>query len=180
MERARFRIGNTDVIIHEGDIACVPADAMITAINSGGLWWGGIDDVIQRAAGEMFHRQAAAAMPLAEGRVVQARKTGPHNGSWGDVLFIVDEFQHPLSWIVERVLRTASQEGYTSVSLPAIRTGVMLGKVEPDARTAVDQIGLGLRNFLVGRNTSLRTIHFVIYANPEVLRLMIGGQIAQI
>jgi O-acetyl-ADP-ribose deacetylase (regulator of RNase III) len=34
-----------------GDIAQVKSDAIITAINSGGAWFGGIDRVINNVAG---------------------------------------------------------------------------------------------------------------------------------
>lgn len=178
MERARFRIGQSDLVIHDGDIARVPAQALITAINNEGKWHGGIDHVIQHAAGWMFHAQARNAMPLGEGQIVFARKTGDHDGAWGDVLFVVDDLQHPLSWIIERALRAAAQAGYTSVSLPAIRTGAAVGLVEPDERAAVDQIGIGLRDVLAAGST-LREIHFVIYDSPQVLQLMISGTIAK-
>ena len=36
---------NTFTLV-KGDIAQVPADAMITSVNPGGAWWGAIDDLI--------------------------------------------------------------------------------------------------------------------------------------
>lgn len=36
------------VSVVSGDVARVKADALITAINSGGMWFGGIDGVINR------------------------------------------------------------------------------------------------------------------------------------
>ena len=50
------------VNVVDGDIAAVPAQVLITAVNSGGMWFGGIDGVIMRAAGDQFHGQAAEAL----------------------------------------------------------------------------------------------------------------------
>jgi len=55
-----------------GDVASVRADALITAISSSGMWFGGIDRAIQRVAGSMFHTQALRGMPLFDGDVVYA------------------------------------------------------------------------------------------------------------
>jgi O-acetyl-ADP-ribose deacetylase (regulator of RNase III) len=52
------------VSVIEGDITRINADAIVTAINSAGMWFGGIDDAIQRAAGDFYHNQAEAKMPL--------------------------------------------------------------------------------------------------------------------
>lgn len=165
-------IGSIDVYVHEGDIAQLSADAMITAINSGGLWFGGIDGVIQRAAGEQFHVQASRKMPLEHGQTVVARATAPHSGKWGDVVFVVDDLASPLGSIVERALTAASAAGYQTVSLPAIRTGVMLGVVEKDAKQAVQELLQGVERFAERDGGSLREIHFCVFRDPTVLKLL--------
>ena len=58
----------TSVNVVDGDITQIKADALITAINSGGMWFGGLDGAIQRSSGSMFHGQAQAAMPLTDGQ----------------------------------------------------------------------------------------------------------------
>ena len=148
MERVRFPYAGTQIVIHDGDISQVPSDAMITAINSGGMWFGGIDGVIQRAAGTGFHQQASAAMPLKDGQTVVAKKRAAHRGAWGDVVFVIDDLQQPLNKIVRGALTAAGDAGYRTVSLPAIRTGVMLGAVEKNAQQAVAEIILGFRSYL--------------------------------
>jgi O-acetyl-ADP-ribose deacetylase len=159
------------VDIIEGDIAQVPANAMITAINSGGAWFGGIDGVIQRAAGMMFHQQVAETLPLNHCDTVVARKKAAHRGKFGDVVFVIDDLQSPLSKVVYAALKAASDAGYQSVSLPAIRTGVMLGTVEPNASAAAVELLRGLAKFFDEHPDSpIQNIVFVIFRQPDVLK----------
>lgn len=153
----------------QGDIATVPAQAMITAINSGGMWFGGIDGVIQSNAGNQFHNQAMAAMPLHHLNTVVARKQKPHRAMFQDVIFVVDDLQTPLKDVIYRGLEAANDAGYVSVSLPAIRTGVMLGTVEKDAKTAVGELLKGILAFYADfPDSNLSELTFVIYSGGEV------------
>ena len=154
----------------KGDIAQVPAEALITAINSGGMWFGGIDGVIMRLAGQTYHNQAAAKSPLKHLDTIIARQKAPHRGLFADVVFIVDDLKTPLSTVVKTALQAAADAGYNVVSLPAIRTGVMLGVVEKDAQTAVGELLKGLQDFYdANPNTGLTTIKFVLYDGGAVL-----------
>lgn len=142
---------------------------MITAINSGGLWFGGIDGVIQKQAGMQFHQQAADAMPLHHLNTVVARKRKPHRGMFQDVVFVVDDLQTPLHDVIYRALEAANDAGYKSVSLPAIRTGVMLGKVEKDAKSAVVELLKGILEFYNDfPNSNLESLTFVLFTGGEV------------
>jgi len=159
----------TEVIVQEGDITKVSADALITAINSGGMWFGGIDGAIQRCAGPMFHNQAASAS-LSDGVTVFAQATQQHSGAFRAVLFVVDDLRRPLSQIVEIALKAADSAGVASVTLPAMRTGVMAGEYERTAQEAVAQIGIGVRNFVAEEPRSVRKITFVVYNDPSNAR----------
>ena len=45
----------------KGDITrTATVDAIVTLINSGGMWFGGVDGAIQRVAGGQYHAQAGA------------------------------------------------------------------------------------------------------------------------
>ena len=132
----------------KGDIAQVPAQAMIAPINSSGMWFGAIDGVIQRNAGGQFHNQASARMPLKHNDTVVAKKRTAHRAMFQDVIFVIDDLESALHKVVYAALEAAGEAGYTDVSLPAIRTGVMLGAVEKDARQAVGKLdGIGLTRF---------------------------------
>jgi len=161
------------VSVVAGDITRMKVDALITAINSGGLWFGCIDGAIQRAAGNMFHQQAANVMPLRDGQIVVARSHHGHNAAFGNVIFVVDDLKRPLHEVVLGGLQAASDAGFKSVSLPTIRMGVMLGVVEKSVAEAITEMSAGVRQFL-GRNpnTSLGNIVFVVYNDPKTQSLL--------
>ena len=110
------------------------SSAIITAINSGGAWFGGIDGAIQNVAGNMFHAQAAANMPLTDLQTIVAEgHSNGHQGRFDNVVFVVDDLQSPLEDVVYEGLKAAHKQKYPVVSLPTIRMGVMLGAVEQTA-----------------------------------------------
>ncbi len=166
------------IAVSSGDIAQVPADALITAINSGGMWAGGIDGVIARNAGKSFHAQAAAAMPLQHGQVVVAKGNGENRGAFKNVVFVIDDLRGRLSDIVYNGLVGASKAGYASVTLPTIRMGVMLGVVEKSTAEAVNEMVDAVRRFNVDNpQTSIKTITFVVYNDAATeLALKLGFQ----
>lgn len=158
-------MSRTSVSVVSGDIGRVKVDALITAINSGGLWFGGIDSVINRVAGNLFHQQAENTMPLKDGQTVVARSDGRvHGGAFTNVVFVVDDLKRALFEIVYNGLKAASDAGFKSVSLPTIRMGVMLGVVEKSVEEAVAGMSVGVRQFLKKNpNTTLENITFVVY-----------------
>ena len=114
------------ISVIDGDITAVPAQALITAINSSGMWFGGIDGVIMRAAGDQFHAQAADALRIDRSvKAVVAKQRGWHYGNFVDVVFVIDDLEEPLNVIVRRSLTVAGDAGYHIVSMPLIRFGVM-------------------------------------------------------
>ena len=161
---------NTRVYVTEGDITQIPADALMTAINSGGMWFGGIDGAIQRVAGDMYHNQASQAAPLKDLQTVVARGTGSHRGKFRDVVFVVDDLESPLNDIVYAGLETASNEGYQHILVPTIRMGVMAGAREKTPQEAVKKMAQGVNDFLdkYSKKTKLENIQFVVYNNPAL------------
>lgn len=156
------------VTVVSGDIAQVKADALISAINSEGMWFGGIDRVIQRHAGGLFHEQAGANMPLKDGQAIVA-KGGPRNRSkFENVIFVVDDLRQPLRAIIFAGLAAAANEGYKTVALPAIRLGVMRGVVEKTPGEAIDEIDAGVRQFFAQHGQQAMNITFVIYEDRDV------------
>lgn len=136
----------SSVGVVSGDITRFKVDALITAINSGGMWFGGIDGVINRAAGNLFHLQASKAMPLSDGQVVVAYGNITNQGAFTNVVFVVDDLRRSLAEVVYDGLSGASDAGFKSVSLPTIRMGVMLGVVEKTLEEAVVGISTGVRS----------------------------------
>jgi len=147
-----------------GDITQISVDGLITAINSGGMWAGGIDGVIGRVAGGQFHVQARELMPLRDGQTIVATGGTLNRGRFRNVVFVVDDLLQKLSEIIYKGLCAASDAGFKSVSLPTIRMGVMLGVVEKTTNEAVGEMALGVFRFIQDRpNTSIEIITFVVY-----------------
>jgi O-acetyl-ADP-ribose deacetylase (regulator of RNase III) len=159
-----------DVRVRGGDIASVDADALITAINSAGMWFGGIDGVIQRAAGNMFHGQATG-RDLVDGTAFAVTATGPHDGKFQNVVFVVDDLQQPLHDIVMAGLKAADEAGYKSVTLPTIRMGVMLGVVEKSVQEAFREMRMGVKT-AQRELKNLETVTFVVYGDPGLEYLL--------
>lgn len=164
----------TRVSVVSGDIARVDSDALVTAINSVGMWFGGIDGVISRVAGSLFHAQAGGAMPLKDGQTVIARSNGhDHDGAFKNVVFVVDDLQQPLRQVIYNGLKTASEAGFAKVSLPTIRMGVMLGEVEKSLDEAVSEMATGIRKFLTDYpKTPVQDIIFVVYNDQRTQSLL--------
>jgi len=160
----------TSYRVLQGSIEHITADALITAINPYGQWYGGIDGVIQRCAGDQFHDQARAAMPLEDGQTVVARKQTEHFGCWQDVVFVVDALNIPLDQLIERALRAADQAGYNHVVMPAIRTGLAEGCVEATAEEAAILLRQGIRRYLDREGTQQVTV--AVYNDPRLYALL--------
>lgn len=162
-----------NVTVLSGDISAVKADGLITAINSGGMWFGGIDGVIMKSVGGQFHEQAKGAMPLKDGQVVVARGgSGTVRAAFQNVIFVVDDLKQPLHNIVLAGLRAAEANGMKSVTLPTIRMGVMLGVVEKSVTEAIAEMSLGIDKFLGEYPESALRITFVVYNDAPTQRLL--------
>jgi O-acetyl-ADP-ribose deacetylase (regulator of RNase III) len=172
------RMGNTGLYVVGGDITQIPTDAIMTAINSGGLWFGGIDSAIQKVAGNHYHAQAGANMPLSDLQSLVAKgDKANHRGQFNDVVFVVDDLKSPLELIIYQGLETANQEGYHKLLLPAVRMGVMAGVVEKTSEEAILRIKNGINAFMgkYGKTTKLEDITFVIYGNTETAKKLSSG-----
>lgn len=162
-----------------GDITRTESDALITAINAAGYWNGRIDIAIYEIAADAFHTQARAAMPLKDGQTIVARGPTRQRGGFRNVVFVVDERRMKLREIIRNGLVAASDAKFTSVTLPMIRMGVMLGKVEKTAEEAVNEMAAGVREFMRRNpNTSIRSISFVVFED-ERLRMLLERALMQ-
>lgn len=167
-----------NLFVIKGDITrTVPVEAIVTLINSDGMWFGGVDGAIQRVAGRHYHAQAGVVLNTSglinAQSVVAKGDQAYHNGSFDNVVFVVDDLQSPLNELVYTALQTAKREGYSSVALPLMRTGVMLGLVEPDVRTVVQQMRLGIDRFLEEGDVNM-DIYIVVYGEPEAVKMLSG------
>jgi O-acetyl-ADP-ribose deacetylase (regulator of RNase III) len=166
----------TKFFLKIGDITrTTPVKAIVTLINSEGMWYGGVDGAIARVAGGIYHEQAGEILSshgLHNKQVVIAKGNhANHRGSFDDVIFVVDELESPLNELVYIALQSAKREGYTSVAFPLMRTGVMLGVVEPDLETVVREMKRGFDRFSAESDFDL-DIYVVVYGDPEAVKLL--------
>jgi len=157
------------VNVISGDISRVNSDALVTAINSSGAWFGGIDRVIQRVAGNHFHNQADALMPLSDGQTILASGNG--TSQFQNVIFVVDDLKQPLEIIIFLGLKAARDAGFKAVTLPTIRMGVMLGAVEKSRLDTVSAMVNGVNLFNQSGGADL-DITFVVYSDQETKKLL--------
>ncbi|HEY9716081.1 MAG TPA: macro domain-containing protein [Trichormus sp.] len=156
-----------DVSVVSGDIVQSDTDAIITAVNPGGMWFGGVDGAIQRTpGGGQFYTQLAQQADLVDGQAVIARGTG--EGPIKNVVFAVDDLQQPLKNIITNALVAADKAGFKSVSIPAMRMGLMKGTVEVDGPATVDQMVRGVQEFMNQGPQSIKKINFVVYNAPAL------------
>jgi len=169
-----------DISLHviKGDITQTPIDAIMTAINSGGMWFGGVDGAIQRVAGNHYHNQASNSMPLKELQTIVAKGDSQyHNGQFNDVVFVVDDLRKPLNEVVYAGLEAAHNSGYKTLAIPAMRMGVMAGVVEKTPVEVVSKIKQGFDSFLdkYGEVTDLKDLTFVVYQDPATIKQLEEG-----
>jgi O-acetyl-ADP-ribose deacetylase (regulator of RNase III) len=155
-----------------GDITRVDADGLILGINSEGSWCGGVDRAIYASSGEQFHRQAAPILIGApDGEVAIARAQQPHDGAFRSVVFVADNLRLSLYQILLTGLRAADQAGMASVTIPALRMGVMMDYGGPPEQKVLE-MAQAVLDFQV-EDHQIRDISFVVYGDPvtfEALR----------
>jgi len=136
-----------EIKVVEGDITQIDADGIITAINSSGMWFGGIDGAIQSVAGDRYHRQAAREKLSDLVTVVAKSEKRFHEGEFDHVVFVVDDLESPLDQVIMKGLEAADLAGMRKVLIPAIRTGVMLGVVELDLMEVASKLSSGIKRY---------------------------------
>lgn len=180
LARQALQAGQPSLKVMLGDITRVDSDALILGINSEGVWAGGVDRAIYSSSGQQFHNQAQALIDQPDETVVVARTLEPHNGAFRNVIFVADNLKAPLYDILQAGLRAADREGFTSVTLPAVRMGVMMMAGGPPEEKVRD-MALAVKDF-ASEARSVREITFVIYGDPvtfETLRQALGMEPTQ-
>lgn len=171
-------IGNMNLYVIQGDITQIPTDAIMTAINSEGAWFGGVDGAIQRVAGNQYHSQAAKAMPLSDLQTVIAKgNASQHNGKFDNVIFVVDDLMSSLDKVVYAGLEAAHKERYGQLLIPAMRTGVMAGVVEKTPKETVTKLCRGIERFIhdYENQAKLESLTFVVYRDPATVGQLTAG-----
>jgi O-acetyl-ADP-ribose deacetylase len=171
LRNGQFGRRSTSLTLLGGDITKVPADALVAAVNSSGKWgarpnpagdWEivnprSIDAAICRTSGVQFHVQALQLLNSPEGSTLLAGRQALHDGAFNHLLFVVDDWQAPLSDIILPALIAADRGGLHSVSLPLLRTGAG-AKVGGSLEEKVSELLSVARSF---KGRYLERIHLV-------------------
>lgn len=160
-------LGNTKVVLMQGDITRQDTDAIVNAANSGLMGGGGVDGAIHRAGGSAIleeckeivtkiGRLPAGQAVITTGGRMKTRHVihtvGPvwHGGSRGEPETLASAYRESLKVAVENGIKT--------ISFPSISTGVYGYPVDKAARVA-----LGTVADYVQKDTSLNEVIFVLF-----------------
>ena len=152
-------------LVVQGDITEQDTQAIVNAANSFLKHGGGIAGAIVRAGGEVIQEESSRIVeergPVPVGRAIYTtggnlkadfviHAVGP---VWGE-----GDEERKLRSAVRSALEIASQLGVTSVSIPAISTGIFGYPKEEGVRVIVDE---SLKFFKENPNSSVREVRFV-------------------
>jgi hypothetical protein len=163
---------NVQLEVETGDITQVTSDALITLINSGRMWFGGVDGAITRAVGGGFHQAALNYLDLhpkaTDGTTIFVDGSDILvSRSFQNVIFVIDDLAISLERLVEAALIVAFEKDLTIVTLPLMRSGVMVGVVEKTLEEVADNMMLGIRGAADAMPDAALTVKIVVYADPD-------------
>ena len=162
------RVGETTLRLVQGDIAQAPAEALVTAANSGLRGGGGVDGAIHRAAGPELIGElwGLGECPTGEARITGAGRlaaryiihaVGPiwDGGDKGEAELLASAYRASLA--------LAEEHGVRSIAFPSISTGAY-GYPEAEAarialRTVLDHLRGG---------SNLREVTFVLFTGDTL------------
>jgi len=148
-----------ELVVVEGDIAAVEADAIANAANDR-LWMGaGVAGALKRAGGEEIEREAVTKGPIAVGDAV-ATDAGRLAARWVIHAAVMGQdlrtSAEAIAGGTRRTLEVADELGAESLALPAFGTGVGGFPLAECARLMVAEV----QEFDPG---SLRRVIFAVY-----------------
>jgi putative ATPase len=155
-----------------GDLLEEPVDAIVNAANGHLAHGGGVAAAIARAAGPVLEEEGdrivaeRGPIPVGEAVVTTAGRllfkgvihaVGPHQG--------LGREEERLVQALQAALLRAHEQGWASVSFPAVSSGIFAVPLEVCARAYVRAV----RGFFAGRpGTSLRTVRLCLFDGPLV------------
>jgi len=156
------------ILLQEGDITRIPADAIANAANSALAGGGGVDGAIHRAGGPAIMREldairaAQGGCPTGSAVATSAGKL-PSKFVFHAVGPVYRDGRHGepelLAGCYRKCLELAEERGVRTISFPAISTGVYGYPQEPAAAIAVREA----KAHLTRDDTSVQTVIFVLF-----------------
>ena len=158
----------------------VVADALLVTVEPGEVWRGSLQSAVREVAGgpvSIVRWKVLEGVPRGvAGSLVPTSPTNSPSERW---CFAVDGGEGLLQELVEVALRTADEAGCKSVSVPALRLGLMRGNNDEET---LRQLALGAITALTNA-THLRHLRFVFLQDRQLagamqaLLLELGGDV---
>jgi O-acetyl-ADP-ribose deacetylase (regulator of RNase III) len=169
LETRRVQIGKTVLELVQGDIVQESTDVIVNAANSSLMGGGGVDGAIHRAAGPELLEETRN---LGGCRTGDAKISGGYRLKASHVIHTVGPIYQPknpdvpklLASAYRRSLEVAVENNLTSLSFPAISTGVYGYPLHEAAQVALKTT----IDFLQMKSHALELVRFVLYT-PEGL-----------
>ncbi len=159
-----------------GNIADIPSDAIVAAVNSGKEWQGAVDRAIQARAGDYFHSQILALEQT--GRLVDGAAclagalpgTQPPATPFENVIFVIDDLVRPLQQVILQGLQMARHDtSIRHLSLPLMHTGmlaILVARYRPE-ENPYNELARALRMFIDNPVPHVERITVVVYGDPR-------------
>lgn len=166
-----FSVGKSKLVLLEGDITKVPADAIVNAANSALAGGGGVDGAIHRAGGPSIMRELDEIRPkIGRCPAGDAVVTGAGDLPAKYVIHAVGPVYRDgkrgepeqLASCYRTALRLAGENGARTVTFPAISTGVYGYPLDEAAEIAVKTVTDGLTE----EKNQIDQATFVLFGKP--------------
>lgn len=159
------------ISVFSGNIATDNANVIIMTLSPEGLWFRKIDRDIRKDGGKIYYDQLPnEKLDDLETFIAYGNK----NERSYDIIFVADKYRSSLGKIMISGLETADKFAYKHISIPFLRSGVMLKEVEKNDKERVVGIVSGLAEYFEKREGSqIESVKFVIDNNEQICSLLI-------
>ena len=153
------------IVLHQGDIANVRADAIVNAANTALAGGAGVDGAIHRAGGPGIMQECSRIGGCPTGSAVI---TGAGNLPARYVIHAVaprysgsPSDARDLRGAYTRALELAEEHGLETIAFPSLGTGAYRYPIEEAARIAIGTVR-------AHEGKALRTVTFVLFSRPDL------------
>lgn len=155
-----------------GDVTKVKADAIVTTVNSSGLWFGALDEAIRRTAGLSVHSELAKKLHVCNAGM-SVKCPAYADTTYSNVVFVIDDLNKDLWVPLYTALDISEFHRYETVAIPTVRRGVMKGIKEKTTDEYVKQFIKGIYEFIKDNpESAIKHIVIVVYDDSEVYDLL--------
>lgn len=169
--RYEVRLGERILRVKLGDITKEVVDAIVNAANENLIHGGGLARAIVKAGGEIIQEESlkiapvptGSAKPTTAGRLSAKMVIHAVGPIWGN--YSPEEADRLLGSAVTTSLKIATDEGLSSISIPAISSGIFGFPKDRCAKVIIEAV---IKFFEENPQSSLKEINFCNFDEPTV------------